>query len=86
MEVLGVIIAGIIIGLLGKFVAPSGRDSIPLWLTVVCGIGGVLIGWYVSAGLGVEATKGVDWLRWIISVLVAAGLVMVAASLRGRRI
>lgn len=86
MEVLGVIIAGIIIGLLGKFVAPSGRDSIPLWLTVVCGIGGVLIGWYVAAGLGVEATKGVDWLRWIISVLVAAGLVMVAASLRGRRI
>ena len=85
MEVLGVIIAGIIIGLLGRFVAPSGRDKIPLWLTVVCGIGGVLIGWYVAAGLGVEATKGVDWLRWIISVLVAAGLVMVASSVTSRR-
>ena len=85
MEVLGVIIAGIIIGLLGRFVAPSGRDKIPLWLTVVCGIGGVLIGWDVAAGLGVEATKGVDWLRWIISVLVAAGLVMVASSVTSRR-
>jgi len=38
-----VIIAGIIIGLLGKFVAPGDRDNIPLWLTVLCGIGGVLI-------------------------------------------
>lgn len=85
MEVFGVLIAGIIIGLLGKLVAPSGRDNIPLWLTVVCGIGGVLIGWYVAAGLGVEATKGVDWLRWIISVLAAAGLVMVAASVTSRR-
>jgi uncharacterized membrane protein YeaQ/YmgE (transglycosylase-associated protein family) len=85
VEVFGVIIAGIIIGALGRFVAPSGRDKIPLWLTVVCGIGGVLIGWYVAAGLGVEATKGVDWLRWIISVLVAAGLVMVASSVTSRR-
>jgi uncharacterized membrane protein YeaQ/YmgE (transglycosylase-associated protein family) len=85
VEVFGVIIAGIIIGLLGKLVAPSGRDNIPLWLTIVCGIGGVLIGWYVAAALGVEETNGVDWLRWIISVLVAAALVMVAANVTGRR-
>jgi uncharacterized membrane protein YeaQ/YmgE (transglycosylase-associated protein family) len=55
MEIIGVIVAGIIIGLLGKFVAPGDRDNIPLWLTVLCGIGGVLIGYYVAAALGVEA-------------------------------
>ena len=32
MDVIGVIIAGIIIGLLGKFVAPGDRNNIPLWL------------------------------------------------------
>ena len=84
MEIIGVIIAGIIIGLLGKFVAPGDRDNIPLWLTVLCGIGGVIIGWYVAAALGVEATPGVDWLRWIISIVVAAVLVVLAASLTGR--
>ena len=47
MEIIGVIVAGIIIGLLGKFVAPSARDNIPIWLTILCGIGGVIIGWYV---------------------------------------
>jgi uncharacterized membrane protein YeaQ/YmgE (transglycosylase-associated protein family) len=85
VDIIGVLIAGIIIGLLGKFVAPGDRDNIPLWLTVICGVGGVLIGYYLAAALGVEATRGIDWIRWIISIIVAAVLVMVAASMTGRR-
>jgi len=85
MDIIGVIIAGIIIGLLGKFFAPGDRDNIPLWLTVVCGVGGVLIGYYLAAALGVAATRGIDWIRWIISIVVAAILVMVAASVTARR-
>ena len=85
MEIIGVIVAGIIIGLLGKFVAPGDRDNIPLWLTVICGIGGVLIGYYLAAALGVEATSGIDWIRWVISIIVAAVLVMIAATVTGRR-
>ena len=68
MEIIGLIIAGLIIGLLGKFVAPGARDNTPLWLTLLCGIGGVLIGYYVSGALGVAATPGIDWTRWIISI------------------
>jgi hypothetical protein len=33
VEIIGVILAGIIIGLLGKFVAPGNRDNIPIALT-----------------------------------------------------
>ncbi len=84
MEIIGVIVAGIIIGLLGKFVAPGDRDNIPLWLTVLCGIGGVLIGYYVAAALGVEATSGIDWIRWVVSIIVAAVLVVIAAMVTGR--
>jgi uncharacterized membrane protein YeaQ/YmgE (transglycosylase-associated protein family) len=47
MEIIGVIVAGIIIGLPGKFVASGNRDNIPIWLTIICGIGGVLIGWFI---------------------------------------
>jgi uncharacterized membrane protein YeaQ/YmgE (transglycosylase-associated protein family) len=85
VEIIGVLVAGLIIGLLGKFVAPGDRDNIPLWLTLLCGIGGVLIGYYVAAALGVEATKGIDWIRWIISIIVAAILVITAATVTGRR-
>ena len=82
--IIGLIIGGAIIGFLGRVVAPGDRDKIPLWLTVLCGIGGVLIGYYVAAALGVEATKGIDWIRWIISIIVAAILVMIAATVTGR--
>lgn len=85
MDIIGVLIAGVIIGLLGKLLAPGDRDNTPLWLTVLCGIGGVLIGYYIAAALGVEATNGIDWLRWIISIIVAAILVMIAATVTGRR-
>ena len=47
MEIIGVILAGIIISSFGKFVAPGNRDNIPIWLTIICGIGGVLIGWFI---------------------------------------
>ena len=85
MSIIGIIIAGLIIGLLGKFVAPGDRDNIPLWLTLLCGIGGVRIGYYIAGMLHVARTGGVDWVRWIISIIVAAILVMIAAGVTGRR-
>jgi uncharacterized membrane protein YeaQ/YmgE (transglycosylase-associated protein family) len=84
MEIIGLIIAGLIIGLLGKFVAPGAKDNTPLWLTLLCGIGGVLIGYYVSGALGVASTPGIDWTRWIISIVLAAVLVVAASTLTGR--
>lgn len=84
MEILGVLIGGLIIGLLGKFVAPGDRDNIPLWLTVICGIGGVLIGYYVYSAFGGDGSSGIDWTRWIVSIIVAAILVMIAAAVTGR--
>jgi uncharacterized membrane protein YeaQ/YmgE (transglycosylase-associated protein family) len=74
-----VIVMGIIIGLLGKFVAPGDRDNIPLWLTVVCGIVGVLIGYGLFGG-----TKGIDWVAFFISIILAAVLVVIAAAVTGR--
>jgi len=84
MEIIGVIIAGIIIGLLGKFVAPGDKDNIPIWLTIVCGIAGVVVGWFVYAAFGGNGSNGIDWVRWIVAVIVAAVFVMVASTLTGR--
>ena len=85
MEIIGVIIAGIIIGLLGKFGAPGATDTIPIWLTILCGIGGVILGWFVYSAFGGSGdTRGVDWVRWIVAVLVAAVLVVIASTMTGR--
>lgn len=84
MEIIGVIVAGIIIGLLGKFVAPSSRDNIPLWLTILCGIGGVILGWYIYTAFGGNGSPGIDWVRWLIAIAVAAVLVVIAATVTAR--
>jgi uncharacterized membrane protein YeaQ/YmgE (transglycosylase-associated protein family) len=83
--VLTVIIGGLIIGLLGKFVAPGDRDHIPLWLTLVCGVGGVLIGTFLYGAIwDNKNTPGFDWWRHIWQVVVAAVLVVIAAGVTGR--
>ena len=59
MEVIGVIIAGAIIGALAKLVMP-GKQAGGILVTIILGILGVLIGYYLAAALGVEATNGID--------------------------
>lgn len=84
MEILGVIVAGVIIGLLGKLVAPGDKDNIPIWLTVLCGIGGVVIGWFIYSAFGGDGSDGIDWVRWIVAIACSAVLVVIASTVTGR--
>jgi uncharacterized membrane protein YeaQ/YmgE (transglycosylase-associated protein family) len=84
MEIVGILVAGLIIGLLGKLVAPGDKDNIPLWLTLLCGIGGVLLGLFVYTAFGGNGSPGVDWTRWAVSIAMAAVLVVLASTLTGR--
>ena len=85
VDIIVLIIVGAIIGLLGKLVAPGDKDNIPIWLTIICGIGGVLLGyWIYSLCGGTGQTDGVDWVRWIVAVITAAVLVVIASTVTGR--
>ena len=80
MEIIGVIIAGVIIGLLGKFVAPRPRQHPALadhhlWHR-----------WGLDRVVHLHRfwrrrQPGIDWVRWLIAIAVAAVLVMIAAAL-----
>jgi uncharacterized membrane protein YeaQ/YmgE (transglycosylase-associated protein family) len=74
MNIIWAIIAGLIIGLLARLVL-RGRQDIPLWLTIVLGIIGGLLGNWLSSALGVRHTSGVDWIRHILQVGAAAVLI-----------
>ena len=84
MDVIGVLVAGVIIGLLGKLIAPGDKDNTPIWLTIICGVAGVLVGWFIYAAFGGNGSNGVDWTRWIVAILVSAVFVVIASTLTGR--
>jgi uncharacterized membrane protein YeaQ/YmgE (transglycosylase-associated protein family) len=84
MTIIGLIIAGAIIGALARLFMP-GRQPVGVLITIILGILGVLIGWWLAGVLGVQTTNGVDWIRWIISIVVAAVLIGVYISITGRR-
>jgi uncharacterized membrane protein YeaQ/YmgE (transglycosylase-associated protein family) len=80
------IIVGLIIGALGRLVVP-GRQSIPLWLTLLIGVVAALLGSVLANALGVGNTRGFDWIEFVLQVgLAAAGVALVAGSSRHRTI
>ncbi len=83
-DIIGIIIFGAIVGVLARLVLP-GKQNINLIMTVVLGIAGALIGYFLAGKLGVAATSGIDWIRNIISVIVAAALVVGYGMVTGKK-
>ncbi|MER5553873.1 GlsB/YeaQ/YmgE family stress response membrane protein [Streptomyces sp. NPDC002793] len=88
MSWLWAIIVGLILGLLARAILP-GKQSIPLWLTVVFGILGSILGNAVATWIGVNDTKGIDWIRHLLQLIGAVVVVgvgdMLWQSIRGNR-
>jgi uncharacterized membrane protein YeaQ/YmgE (transglycosylase-associated protein family) len=86
--IISAIIVGLIIGALGRLVVP-GRQDISIWVTIAIGIVAALIGSLIASALGVGETRGIDWIKLIIQVaLAAAGVALVAGRYApgGRRL
>lgn len=82
--IISALIVGLIIGALGRLVAP-GKQNIPIWLTIVIGIVAAFVGTAIARGLGYANTSGIDWLEILTQVVLAAIGVSAAAGLYGRR-
>lgn len=78
--IIGTIIFGAIIGMLARAVLP-GRQSISAPITVILGIVGAVVGYWVMP----ENTGGIDWLRWIVSIAAAAALTVGYGLSTGRK-
>nr|MDT0663882.1 GlsB/YeaQ/YmgE family stress response membrane protein [Micromonospora sp. DSM 115978] len=74
-QIIWIVFAGLIIGALAHLVL-RGKQEIPIWLTIVFGILGAWIGNVIASGLGVRDTSGFDWIRHILQIGVAAGLIV----------
>lgn len=79
LDIIWFLIVGFIIGALGRFVVP-GKNPMPWWLTLLCGIGGALVGGFVAGAIGLGAI-----LKFAVSVGAAALIVVLVSSLRRGR-
>ncbi|MFI5607590.1 GlsB/YeaQ/YmgE family stress response membrane protein [Amycolatopsis sp. NPDC051903] len=82
--IISAIVIGLILGLLGRLVVP-GKQSIPIWLTIIVGIVAAFVGTAIARGIGYADTNGIDWLEIITQVVLAALGVTLVANLWGRR-
>ncbi|MDX2849451.1 GlsB/YeaQ/YmgE family stress response membrane protein [Actinacidiphila glaucinigra] len=83
-SIISAIVIGLIIGVLGRLVAP-GRQPIGVLWTIVVGIVAAFIGSAIAQGFGVADTDGVDWVEWLIQIGLAAVGVSLLARSRSRR-
>lgn len=82
--IISALVVGLIIGALGRLVLP-GRQNIPIWLTILIGIGAALLGTAIARGFGWADTAGVDWIEIVMQVVLAAIGVALVAGLYARR-
>jgi uncharacterized membrane protein YeaQ/YmgE (transglycosylase-associated protein family) len=82
-ELIGIIIFGAVIGVLARVVLP-GRQAYGWIVTILLGIGGALIGYWLWGALGGTDTRGIDWIRWVISIAAAALLSFIYTGLTRR--
>lgn len=77
--IVGALVAGIIIGPLARLVLP-GKQNISLGVTILLGAVGALIGGFIYEALGGTETSGIDWIRLLVQVGVAAVAVLIYVS------
>lgn len=82
--IISAIVIGVIIGTLGRLVIP-GRQSFPIWLSVLVGVVAAILGSSLAHALGVADTRGPDWIEVLMQVVLAAIGVATVASIGGRR-
>lgn len=82
MSIIGLIVAGLIIGVIAKLLMP-GRDPGGFVITILLGIGGMFLGGFIGRALGLYQPG--QPAGWIVSILAALILLVLYHLMFGRR-
>lgn len=74
MQILGLIVIGIVIGILARLVLP-GRQRIGAGMTVLLGIAGALVGGIIASALGTGDIWELNFLGTVVGVIAAAAFI-----------
>lgn len=74
MQILGLIIIGIVIGVLARLVLP-GRQAIGAGMTIILGIAGALVGGIVASAIGEGDIWELNFIGTVVGVVAAAAFI-----------
>lgn len=85
--IIGAIIAGLIIGALGRLILP-GKQNISVLMTIVIGVIASLVATLILGGIfGYENENGgIQWWYWIVGAILAAIGITIYGRTTGRRV
>ncbi len=84
--IIGAIVAGAIIGALGRLILP-GKQNISILMTIVIGVVAGFIAGFVLNLMGYGNTNGGPaWIAWIVSAILAAGGIVLYGNMSGKRV
>ncbi|MEW6612349.1 MAG: GlsB/YeaQ/YmgE family stress response membrane protein [Pseudomonadota bacterium] len=81
MGILGWIIFGLIVGALAKWIMP-GRDPGGIFITILLGIAGALIGGFIASALGLGSANSFTIGSMVIAILGALLLLFIYRKMR----
>ena len=81
--IISAIVVGAVIGALGRLVV-RGKQNISMVATILIGIVAALLGTFIARAVGVGDTNGIDWIKLVIQVALAAVGVSLYAGTKGR--
>ena len=84
MDLLGFLVAGLVIGALARLFR-SGQQRLSVLATLLLGVAGSVIGGVVASLLGTGSILELNVLGFIVAVIAAGALIGVAESMGGRR-
>ena len=81
VQLIGMIVVGAVVGAFARLFL-KGEQQISILWTIVLGAGGAAIGAWLAGLFGVASTTGIDWIRWIFSVIAAMILINIFIAVK----
>ena len=84
MQILGLIVVGLIIGVLARLIVP-GKQRLSMLATLLLGVAGAVIGGVIASLLGTGDIFELNIIGFVVAVIAAVLLIGVAEGVSGGR-
>lgn len=85
-EIIGTIVFGAVIGALARFFMKGEQNIGMIWTIILGALGAGLANWFLeSFWSSAVDTPGVDWIRWIVSIIFAVILISIYLSVTNKK-